>query len=312
MAIGYTDIPDNMAEITPYVIIEKDAIVATVFQNLKCYFYDTCSFRRHANLNNNEVEYLLKYIKSQGGIVIITRCILMELASHRGVLNQKYVDYIRRIKDSGILILVMYEEDLFSVMEVCYNANSVINGYLHWAVRAVKSPVGTIAETLKRDSSIQNEVIKGKNADYQGVYKRFFEAVRGNKESGDNLGEELLAICMHVLSHMPGEEDGKFCVLTDDKGAAGKFATLFNNKTLRQHRGKKIAVFSTPRLVQVLYRENILVNKEQIKTMLSTGTHGNIVVLGTLLYDIRNNEISKSSDELAELVMQPNGINIIF
>ena len=125
------------------------------------------------------------------------------------------------------------------------------------------------------------------------------------------MGEELLAICLHILSYMPGEGDGKFCVITDDKEAGSKIDALFK-ATAKQHRGKKIIIFSTPKLVQVLHRENILVNREDIKTILSTGRDGNIVVLGTLIFDIRSKDISISSDELADLIMQPNGINIMF
>jgi len=311
MTAGYTDTPHNMAELTPYVITDKNTIVAEIMEKQKCYFYDTCSFRRHANLKYEEAEYLLNYIKSQNGIIVITRCILMELASLSVVLNQEYVEYIKHIKDLNINILIIYEEDLFSVMEVAFSTNAAINGYLCWAVRTIKGPVSTITETLEQDAQLHNEVIKGKNLDNRGVYKRFFEAVRGNKESGDNLGEELLAICLHILSHVPGEEDGKFCVITDDKGAAGKIDTLFK-ETAKHHRGNKIVIFSTPKLVQVLHRENILVNKEHVKVILRTGVEGHVVVLGTLIYDIRSREISVSSDELAELIVQPNGIHIIF
>ncbi|MGN0396106.1 MAG: hypothetical protein ACI4EF_12150, partial [Coprococcus sp.] len=244
-------------------------------------------------------------------VVVITRCILMELASHSRVLNQEYVEYIKRINDFGITVLVIYEEDLFSIMEVCFSTNETINSYLCWAVRTIKGPVSTITETLKRNDSINNEVIKGKNLNNSGVYKHFFEAVRANKESGDNLGEEVLAICLHILSHIPGEDDGKFCVITDDKGTAGKIDAMFK-KTAKQHSGKSIGIFSTPKLVQVLYRENILHDSEHLKEILASGTDGNIVVLGMLVYDIRGREISLSRDELADLIMQPNGINIFF
>ena len=108
MAHGYTDNPHNMSEITPYVTIAKEKIVAEIFGNSKCYFYDACSFRRHANLDEIYAEYFLRYMKNQNGVVVITRCILMELASHSGVLNQEYIDYIKRIKNAGITILVMY------------------------------------------------------------------------------------------------------------------------------------------------------------------------------------------------------------
>lgn len=311
MASGYTDTPRNIESIIPYVIMERNEFVTEVLENSRCYFYDTCSFRRHANLSSTQAEYFLQYIKEQDGIVIITRCILMELASHSGILNQEYVEYIKHMKEYGITVLVIFEEDLFAVMEMCFSTNVAINQYLCWAVRTIKSPVSTITETLEHNSNIYNEVIKGRNLENHGVYKRFFEAVRNNKESGDNLGEELLAICLHILSHIPGEQDGKFCVITDDKGAAGKIDTLFK-KTTGQYRGKRIGIFSTPKLVQVLYREKILQEKEYIKEILSTGTDGNIVVLGTLILDIRSREISLSSEELTDFIMQPNGINIIF
>lgn len=311
MAIGYTDTPHNMAEIIPYVMTDRKGIVAEILGKKRCYFYDACSFRRHANLNHEEAAYFLKYIESQEGILIITRCILMELASYSGMLNQEYIAYIKAIREYGIMVLVIFEEDLFSVLELCFSTSAAINSYLCWAVRTIKGPISTITKTLEQNSSLQDEVIKGRNLDNRGVFKRFFEAVRAGKESGDNLGEELLAICLHMLSHMPGEKDGKFCVITDDKGAASKIDALFK-KTARQHRGKKIVIFSTPKLVQVLYREHILEDREHIASILRTGTNGNVVVLGTLIFDIRSREISISSEELADFMVKPNGINIIF
>lgn len=311
MAVSYTDNPHNISEIIPYVTMEKEKIAAEIIGSSKCYFYDTCSFRRHANLDGAQVECFFKYMKNQNSVVVITRCILMELASHSKVLNREYIEYIKRIHDFGITVLLIYEEDLFSVMEVCFSTNKAINDYLCWAVRTIKGPVSTITETLEKNDSINNEVIKGKNLDHSGVYKRFFEAVRANKESGDNLGEEVLAICLHILSHIPGEDNGKFCVITDDKGAASKIDAMFK-KTAKQHRGKSIGIFSTPKLVQILYRENILHDRECLKGMLGAGIDGNIVVLGMLVYDIRGREISLSRDELTDLIMQQNGIIIFF
>lgn len=311
MAVSYTDNPQNMRAISDFVITEKEKIIAEIYGRSKCYFYDTYSFRRHANLDDTHAEYFLEYIKKQNGVVVITRCILMELASHSGMLNTEYIEYIKRIKDAGITILVIYEEDLFSVMEVCYSTNAAINAHLCWAVRTMRGPVSTITETLEKNNRINNEVIKGKNLDDSGMYKRFFETVRANKESGDNLGEELLGICLHILSHIPGEDNGKFCVITDDKGAASKIDAMFK-KTAKQHSGNDIGIFSTPKLVQALYRENILRNGEHLREIVGAGTNGNIIVLGMCIYDIRGKEISLNKNELADLIMQPNGINIFF
>lgn len=307
----YTDIPHNFSEIDPFVITDPDRIVEAIYAKRKCYFYDTCSFRKHAHLDSTDAGYFLRYIRQQDGIILITRGILMELASHSGILNREYIQYIKEIRQFGIDVLPLYEEDLFSVMDVCFHTNAAINSYLSWAVRMIKGPVSTITETLAQNTALYDEVIKGKNAENQGIYARFFTAARSNKEADDNLGEELLAICLYILSHIPGEEDGKFCMITDDKGAAGK-ADMLLKKTSGQFSGKRIVIFSTPKLVQVLYREKILTDTTRIKAILSAGLHGNIVVLGTRLYDLRNREISLSCDELASLVTQPNGINITF
>ncbi|MCD8019584.1 MAG: hypothetical protein LUF92_08395 [Clostridiales bacterium] len=253
----------------------------------------------------------MRYIKKWDGTVIITRVILMELASHSGMLCQEYVEYIKRIKEFEIDILIVYEEDLFSFMEMCFNSNSVINSYLCWAVRTIKDPVSSITEMLLCNRSISREVIEGKNLNHSEVYNHFFRELRKYKETGDNLGEEILAICLHILSYIPGEKDGKFCIITDDKNAAAKIDGLFK-KTATRHKGRKIILYSTPKLVQAMYRENILQNKEHVEALLATGTDGNIVVLGTLVYDIQGREISKNKEELAHLIMQPNGIQIIF
>ncbi len=311
MLVGYTETPCNMAEIQNDVIIETDLIAARIFGASKCWFYDACSFRKHANLADCDAAYILKYFLDQNAVVVITRCILMELASHSGRLNQEYVEYIKRIRQYGVTVLVLYEEDIFVIMGMCFGTNAVINRYLCWAVRMIKSAVSTITETLENNVTLCNEVLKGKNSDRSDIYSRFFTEVRRKKESGDNLGEELIAICLYILSQLPGEENGKFCVITEDKGAAGRINTMFA-KINQQHRGKEIGIFSTPKLVQVLHRENRLGSKETIKTILGAQTSGNIVVLGIRPIDIQGRDFSFCTEELADWIMKPNGLTVLF
>jgi len=107
-------------------------------------------------------------------------------------------------------------------------------------------------------------------------------------------------------------KDGKLCIITDDKGASGKIDSLMK-KTRRQYAGARIIVFSTPKLVQHMYQEKIELEKSNMVAILSEGINSNIVVMGTTAYDLAvNAKISKTCDELAELIMEPNGINIVF
>ena len=53
--------------------------------------------------------------------------------------------------------------------------------------------------------------------------------------------------------------------------------------------------------------------QEDITEILSQGTGRNIVVMGTTAYDLEvNDKISMTCEELAEKIMEPNGINIVF
>lgn len=308
MATVYKEVPDNWSELEPYV--NRGQLIEDIFNKKKCFFYDTCSFRYHANMAEESIDSILAYIKEQDGIIVITRCILMELASCSGILNQEYIQYCRKISESGLSLHVIYEEDLFRVMEICFSTNASINNFLVWSVRMMKGPVSTITQTLNEDEALSNVVLKGRNLDNNRVYKRFFSSVRANKESGDNLGEELLGICLHILSQLPGEEDGKFCIITDDKDAAGKIDGLFK-KTKRQFLGKKIIIFSTPKLAQILYVEEYVTNREMLVEVLKFGGSGNIKVLGTRIYDLKSNVISLSCEEIVDQIIS-KGIHITF
>lgn len=67
---------------------------------------------------------------------------------------------------------------------------------------SMKIDISIITEMLDKNADLCNEIIKRNNSESRGIYNRFFEVVRNNKESDDNLGEEMLAICLHILSHL--------------------------------------------------------------------------------------------------------------
>ena len=285
MTKGYSEVPENWGNIAPYV--NRSSLAQSIFLSKKCFFYDTCSFRYHANLKEQDAEKILEYIRQQDGIIVITRCILMELASQSHSLEECYVRYVKKIADYGIALYVIYEEELQDIMESCFASRQQVNNYLIWAIRMINSPVSTIVEE------------KSKNT--QDFYTRFFSGVRKNKETGDNLGEEMLAVCLHVLVKLP-EEEGKFCVITDDKGAAGKIDASFR-RVNRRYRGKRVILFSTPKLVQALYNEGIATRAEELLPILHAGNNGTIKILGTEIYDIESREITLDCSEAARKIV---------
>ncbi len=323
----YTETPYNLEELMPYVVTDVETCIFQIYQKKICYFYDACSFRIHANLGEVKKRFL-KYVQTQDGLFIITRSILMELASLSGELNPEYISYGKEIMESGITLLLMYEEDFFSVMEVVFSQNAVINNYLSWAVRLLHKPGYTVYEVMNTSKPgedgtalINGEpdyndkwkelLLKANGLEKGDLFHKFFSALRSSKHARDNLGEEVLAICLYLLSYIPGEPDSKFRVITDDKGAAGCIAGLVK-RTNKKHAGRGIVICSTPKLAQMMYKEDILTERNQLVEFVSAGVRGNVVVLGSFICDFENHEISLNSKELADYIMLPNGINIIF
>lgn len=312
MTITYTEIPDNFCEIEAFVETEIKEIKSVFFSAERVLFYDACSFQRHSNLQEKEKNILIKYFKEHGIIIFITRCILMELASDRHKLIEKYIEFMKCFFVAGVKIIIFDEEYTYDILSECFSTNEKVNEYLMWAVRTVKSPVSTIQETLKVDGKLHSEVIEGKNLKQSDLYQRFFSAVRGNKEYDDNLGEELISICVHILSYLPGVFDGKICVITDDKGTVGKIDSVMR-RTNSQNRGAKIILFSTPKLVQHMFQEHVELAEDEMINFISQGASGNITIMGITAYDLKVNEkISMTSRELVKKIMEPNGIKIVF
>lgn len=312
MATTYTETPDNICEIEASVSMEINEIKRTFYQADRVFFYDACSFQRHSNLKDAERDILIQYFQKQGIAVFLAGCILMELSGDRHRLERQFIDFIRGLNDAGVKVVLFNEEYTYSILSDCFSSNEKINEYLMWAVRMVNSPVSTITDTLKADSKLNSQVLEGKNLKTSDLYQRFFSAVRGNKEHEDNLGEELIAICVHILSYLPGVKDGKLCVLTDDKGAASKIDSVMK-KTNPGNRGSKIIIFSTPKLTQHMFEEHVEMSENEMVDLLSQGASENIVVMGITDYDLEvNSKISLSGRDLARKIKEPNGIRIVF
>ena len=310
MATIYTEIPDNFREIEPFIITDIHEIKNIFYRAERVFFYDSCTFQRHSNLAEKGI--LIHYFERRGIVIFLTRCILMELSGDQHSLPGKYIEFIKDLQDAGVKAVLFNEEYTYSILSDCFSTNKRINEYLMWAVRLVKTPVSTITETLKADDKLRSEIIEGKNLKASDLYQRFFTAVRGNKEHEDNLGEEMISICMHILSYVPGIPDGKLCVLTDDKGAAGKIDSVMR-KTNIQNRGSRIILFSTPKLVQHMFQEKTEMSEEEMVSIISQGVSENVAVMGITAYDLEvNKKISMSCRNLVKRIMEPNGITIVF
>ena len=85
MTKGYSEIPENWAAIAPY--INQGNMIQSVLSAKKCFFYDTCSFRYHANMQQEALDKLLQYILRQNGIIIITTPAIIKVMDWESTLS---------------------------------------------------------------------------------------------------------------------------------------------------------------------------------------------------------------------------------
>ena len=307
MATNYTDCPQNIADIMQYVVIDKVQCAKKILMAQKCFFYDTCSFRYHSNMEHPE--YLFEYIKRESGIVVITRTIIMELASASHSLNIEYIEYLKKMHGFGIEILVIYEEDIFEVLNLYYTSNAKINRCLSVAVKVSKNATGTISDVLRENSGLRQSMMDEKNTD-RTLFSCFFSEVRNHKESEDNLGEEMVGICIHMLSNILEPYDFKYIVFTDDKGAI-RLINKVQNNIWTHLEIKPVSAMTTIKLAQKLYQQSIITKREQVLEIVSAGTKENDVkILASEEYDLEPQEKKMTCSELTDKIMIPNAIHI--
>lgn len=270
----YQDSPQNFSEIVPYIITDIDNIKKEIILAKRCYFYDTCSFRNH--MLSPETGLIFEYITSTLGIVIITRTVIMELCSNDGSLWNEHIQYIKNLHSAGIEILVIYEEDLFEVLHTCYSDITEINMWLSYALRNAKGKAGSIEKVINQDVKLKKALFENEACKDSKLAEKIFKAVRISKESGDNMGEEMIAICVHWLSHIKEASPYKYIIFSDDKKAMSTFSKVINNsrKFLELD---MISVFTTAKLCYQMKLNGIVQQEEQIINLLSKNNNDNII-----------------------------------
>lgn len=268
----YKDNPQNFFEIVPYIITDIDYVEKQIILAKKCYFYDTCSFRNHMLAPNADL--IFEYIKSTSGIVVLTRTVIMELCSNDGKLWNEHIQYIQNLYLAGIKILAIYEEDLFEVLYTYCSDVIEINKWLSYAVRNAKSKTGNIEQTIGQDMKLKKALFEAKECKDSKLAEKMFKAVRMSKESGDNMGEEMIAICVHWLSRIREVSSYKYIIFSDDKKAMRIFGKVIKNS--REFSGQDmISVFTTAKLCYQMKLNGIVQQEEQVVNLLSKSNLGN-------------------------------------
>lgn len=273
MSKTYVETPSNFNLIGKYLVLEKDKVVDEITGEHELYFYDTCSIMTHAATNSRS--YIINYLKSKNVLIVITRTVLMELCS--GINNElkpEHIHYIEEISQAGLVIVLLDEE---MVLDCLLNAIDInieeANTLLTHAVREMNKASYTISELKDPDSQgIMHKLLSG-NVGKREMYTSFFHYARSCKESGDDLGEELMFICFIVLTRVGILE--KCIFFSNDLKCLRKIVPLIGY--IEKHHDKKDPYqLTTASLVYKMYVDGILSDPDKMINILECATNEDI------------------------------------
>ncbi len=300
----YTDAPHNFSEIASFVITDSEVVAREIIMTDKCYFYDTCSFRNHMLASNTNL--IFEYIKATSGIVVITRTVIMELCSNDGKLWEQHIEYIRNMHSEGIKIVVVYEEDLFKTLHTYCSDVSEINRWLSYAVKNAKSKAGSLEQVIGQDARLKKMLFQTEKCEDNKLAEKLFKSVRASKQSGDNMGEEMIAVCVHWLSRMRESCAYKYIIFSDDKRAIRIFGKVINNS--REFSGQDmISEFSTAKLCYHMKLKGIVTQEEQVLALFSKSNVGDALkVFCSEEFELSPAEKTMSIEVFAKKVITQN------
>lgn len=302
----YTETPANFSEIAPFVLCEKEQMLPFLSGTQKLFFYDACAFQKHAQLAHPEP--IISYIALNQGIVVLTRSILMELATETGTLCLSFITYIKQLYHGGIKVLILYEEIIFSALDSCFSSTVAVNTCLSWAFSMVQHPSSAIKAIIKKEDTLFSSITSRESSDRM-LYQRFFSTIRSQKATGDNLGEEILTICIHLLSNLPSRKAFQYLVLTEDKAAVRLIARASEN-SYRQFGCYSFSAITTTRLAQQLFEHSLVSTPEQLEELLSSPANSPIKLFGSEEYDLTPQDKVVSPQALLQKITTPGAIHI--
>jgi hypothetical protein len=302
----YMETPYNFDDIKKYVILDKKEAVDMILAADICFIYDTSAIRSHAKIS--DITPLISYIKSKNGIVIITKTVVMEMCSNNHMIWNEHIDFIKRLSDAGINVLKFDEEDTLQCLRRVYNyTQDVLNNSLKYALRTARKWKGSVDEIIGNSGSDMIRKLCG-NDSYSKteLFSTFFQMARSKKKSEDNLAEELIMVCIAILSNIPDRNEYKYIIVSEDRGSIRKLLELSEN--LEKHTGsKKCSLLTTPALCQILIKDR-LINTSELQNILDFTYEDRIIkVFCSEEYDLKPKEKDFNKEELQDKLL--NDIN---
>ncbi len=308
MAKKYQEVPLNFADIKDYLIHEKEEVVNSFLCGVNYFFYDTCSIQHHSNSENRG--YIIEYLASKKATIILTRTVLMELSPNTSTIHRTQIQYFKELHNRGLKVLLFNEEYTFACLRECFNIPlAELNALLGFAVREISSYKTKIYEIMNAIDSRTAINIKGNRPERKELFSRFFTEARARKEEGDSLAEELMFICIIILTKIPSQS--RFVFFSNDLSARAKVIAL-NEYIYRHHEKKEPYQLTTAAMVYKMFHNNILKNWDQLlEIMHKTYTSGRAKIFYVGEFDLKQQTGTYDSEEVVKRIVEDNEFKVI-
>lgn len=306
MTKKYQEVPTNFNVLKPYIIYEKNEVINEFYNRRHYFFYDTCSFLHHSNTLDRS--YIIQYLKNEDAIIIITRTVLMELTANSFNLHPTQLRYLKELYNAELKILLLDEEIVADCIKNISNiSNKEANILLGHAIKEV-SKYKTITNKLKNnmDSTLKNKIII--NPANTLMFNLFFRYARSQKVQGDSLAEELIFICIIVLTKIPLD---KYILISDDLSIRNSVIRV-NAYLDKHHKVKSPIQITTPALIYKMYKKSIITSKQDMINILDHVTNERITVYYLGEYDIKIENHSFDKEDLINRLISEEEFKIIY
>ena len=307
MAKKYQEVPSKFSSFESYMIYKKEEVVDAFTKAHQYFFYDTCSILHHAHSANRKS--IINYLKSKVDIIIVTRTVLMELTANSFELHRVQIQYFSELYNSGFKIILFDEELIYDCLKEALSistdeANKLL-GYAIKEVNIYKTKTREVIENM--DKSILNKLI-GANPGNRELFSTFFQYARSLKSEGDSLAEELILICIIVLTRIPA---GRYFLISDDTRIMSQVISV-NKYILRYHGRKEPYQLTTASLIQKMYKNHEIVERDDMLEILQAAFNGNVHVFYVGEYDIQLMDQTFKCEELIDSMINERDFIVIY
>ncbi len=307
MGKKYQETPLNFSSFKNYMIYKKEEVVDTISKAHRYFFYDTCSILHHSNSSNRQA--IINYLKSKGDVIIVSRTALMELTANSFELHPVQIQYFSELNSSGFKVVLFNEEVIYNCLKDALNISTEeANRLLGYAVKEVcryKTKTSEIIESMDKHMSVK---LKSTNPGNRELFSTFFRYARTLKRKGDSIAEELILICIIVLTRIPL---GRYFLISDDMRIKPQIISV-NDYILKHHGRREPYQLTTAALVYKMYRDNVLTNRNDMIEIMKAAYKGNINVFFVGEYDIQQRYESFKCEDLIDRILNEKDFRIIY